>query len=193
MTKLREAVNCIQAPTETSESFKERLTNSFDSVKLALGQDIFQKIDLGTGIFGKDVEEAFLSAWMLQNANRIRHGSRFSELEQRCEVGDDRIPTKLNKAYELIVSNEERLQRDQKSYRRVPSGGGRTGTNLYQGDVSESGGRGNGGGIGRGGGRGSGRERRTEFPSGVEVVDGTDGQRRIILCDFCNRWGHGWR
>ena len=77
-------------------------------------------------------------------------------------VGDDRIPTNLNKVYELIVSNEERLQREQQRYRRVPSGSVRTGTNLYQGNSGETGGAGRGNGRGRGrgncGDRGSGRE-----------------------------------
>ena len=39
MTKLGEAVNCIQKPTETSEAYKERLTQAIDGMRLALGED----------------------------------------------------------------------------------------------------------------------------------------------------------
>ena len=40
MTKLREAVNCIQKPTETSEAYKEPLTQAIGGMRLALGEDL---------------------------------------------------------------------------------------------------------------------------------------------------------
>ena len=84
-------------------------------------------MNVGNSMTEDEKEDALISAWMLQNADRIRHGSRLAELEQRCKVGDDRISTKPNKVYELIVSNEERSQCEQLRY--SPGSGSRSSGN----------------------------------------------------------------
>ena len=168
VTKLKEFAMCIQKSGETTEEYKERCVAALQELKVAIGPNVLKNIDVGDGKKGEDVEDRFMAAYMLSNADRVRHGDRVSDLEKDYEVGQDNIPDKPSKAFEILVSTEERLRREHQRYNRSRNA---RDVSFYQG----------GGGV---------QGPRRQWPEGEERVPGSDGTLQIIQCHRCNKWGH---
>ena len=84
---------------ETTEEYKERCVAALQVLKVTIGPNVLENIDVGDIKKGDDVEDRFMAAYMLSNADRVRHGDRVSDLEKEYEVGQDNIPDKPSKAF----------------------------------------------------------------------------------------------
>ena len=129
----------------------------------------------------KKMEEAVLAMLLLQQADRIRYGRRYTELDRNVDVGRDDFPTTVTSAFNILTLEERRVL--EQNNRQQGRGGANPSYQFAQSGQE-------GGGNGNGGGGGGDDRRPREMPPGTVLVPGRNGETINWQCYNCNQWGH---
>lgn len=112
--QLKKLGHLFQGPTETLDEFMKRVLSESMILKEIGGKAVFLP-DLTTYyVDEKAKEEAFLAMIFFMGADRYRFGGKVRKLIEDNEEGDDKFPTTLREAYEMLVKVQTRWMEDMK-------------------------------------------------------------------------------
>ena len=138
----------------------------------------------------KKKKEMVRSMIIMQQADRMRYGDRYDELDRATDLGRDEFPTTVYEAVDILTMEENRLiEQHNRTQTRFNSGGGGRGTNGASfAQITGGSGRGNGTGRGNQGNRNNNGQ--FCIPVGETPVAGKDGTIVCFQCWTCGSWGH---
>jgi hypothetical protein len=109
LTSLRSLVNITQRSNESTDQFQQRLTDAYNAVKLAGGEEVFKNATLtdpvkkaATNDKMEETEEAIIAMLMVCRSDPNRYTSMIQKLQDESHLGNDNFPKTIRKAYHAI-------------------------------------------------------------------------------------------
>ena len=123
----------------------------------------------------KRMEQAIVAMLLMQQADRIRYGRRYGELDRSMDLGRDEFPVNITGAFDILTLEEHRVleqsNRQQSGNVRPSYIFAQQGNDTY-------------------GSEGGGERRPREMPQGTVMVPGRNSETIPWQCYNCNEWGH---